>query len=559
MNEPAGTTSRRGLALGLALLPAIAAVWASPCFVTQDGPAHLYSAHVLRRSIDPASPYRWAYAIRWQPLPNWAGHLLYLALDAALPPLAAERTAAMLTLVALATSAAWLRSRVDGGRGEVASSALAALIGLNVTWLFGFTSFLLGAALFAVTLGVWWAGRDRMTWARSLGIAGLVVLGYVCHPVSLGLTAFGLLVLASLTPGAEPRRRLVRTLAGLVPLVPLGLIYKALTREGGAMAPEWGILKDPFSLRSWGEQFGWVDPISLAAKVHRPFGEVPSKLNGLVAPVAWLVLGLTALTAATILDRDRDHDRREARGWGVLAALLLFGSLVTPDTLGVSHGHYLPQRVALLGLVALVPWLRLDAPGAIAGLGRSAVVGALAIQSLFVWDYGRESTRTAGQLVAAGGAVGRGRREATVLLDILGRFRSNPVLHADCLLGVDTGNIIWGDYETNFYYFPLQLRDREALPRAAPLEIIARTDAPGDEAKRAALWSDYLDRHADAIDVVVIYRTDPAIEAITARRFERTWRAEDGRVQVWTKPSPAGHPPAIPPIPGPPPGDRHGE
>ena len=95
------------------------------------------------------------------------------------------------------------------------------------------------------------------------------------------------------------------TLVALVPLIPLGLIYKGLTRAGGPMRPEWGILKDPFSLRSWTEQFGWVDPITIAAKVYRPFGEVPSKLNGLTAPVVWLVLGLAALAAATLLDRDR--------------------------------------------------------------------------------------------------------------------------------------------------------------------------------------------------------------------------------------------------------------
>ncbi len=541
MDDREGTTTpRRGLrlALGLAvaLLPAIAAIWASPCFLTQDGPAHLYNAHVLRRSFDPDSPYRSTYTVRWQPLPNWAGHLLFLALDAALPPRAAERSATTLTLVALAAATAWLRSRVDGGREVVATSALAAMIGLNVTWLFGFTSFLLGASVFAVTLGVWWSGRGRMTWSRTFGIAGLVVLGYFCHPVSLGLTAFALLALAALTPGEDRRRRLGRTLVALAPLVPLGLIYRGLTRAGGPMRPEWGILTNPLSLGSWGEQFGWVDPITIAAKVYRPFGEVPAKLNGLAAPALWLALALGALTAATILGRDRD--RSGVRGWGVLAALLLLGSLVTPDSLGVNHGGYLPQRVALLGLMALAAWLRLDAPGPLAKIGRAGLVVALVLQSLFVWDYGRECDATAGRLLAASDAVGLGRREATVLIDILGRFRSNPVLHADCLLGVDTGNVIWADYETNYYYFPVQLRDPAASPHAAPLEILARTDAPGDEAKRAALWSDFLDRHAAAVDVVVIYGTDPAIEAITARRFERVWRADDGRVQVWTKPGP---------------------
>ena len=284
--DPAPTPTRGirlALALALALSPAIAAVWASPCFLTQDGPAHLYNAHVLRRSFDPDSPYRSTYVVRWQPLPNWAGHLLFLALDATLPPWAADRAATTLTLVALSAATAWLRLRVGGGRGLVGSSALAALIGLNVTWLFGFTSFLLGASLFPITLGVWWLGRERMTRARVLALAGLVVLGYFCHPVSLGLTAMGLLLLAALAPGDDWRRRFGMTLAALAPLVPLGLIYKGLTRAGGAMRPEWGFLANPFSINAWGAQFGWVDPLTIAAKVYRPFGTTPSSLNGLAA------------------------------------------------------------------------------------------------------------------------------------------------------------------------------------------------------------------------------------------------------------------------------------
>jgi hypothetical protein len=250
--------------------------------------------------------------------------------------------------------------------------------------------------------------------------------------------------------------------------------------------------------------------------------------------VTWAVLGLAALTAATALDRTR---ARAARGWGVLAAILLLGSLITPDTLGENHGGYLPQRVALLGLVALVPWLRLDGLGAASTLGRAALVVALAVQTLFVWDYGRECTRTAGRFLEAGDAIGRSHRVATVLIDVRGRFRSNPLLHADCLFGVDTDDVIWADYETNFYYFPVQLRDPKTMPRAAPLELIAREESPAGAEKRARLWSDFLDRHASDVDVVAIYGTDPAIEQITARQFVRSWLAEDGRAQVWTKPA----------------------
>ena len=59
--------------------------------------------------------------------------------------------------------------------GSAVAALWAALVGLNVTWLFGFYSFLLGACLFPITLGVWWGGRDRLGRGRVAmenGISG---------------------------------------------------------------------------------------------------------------------------------------------------------------------------------------------------------------------------------------------------------------------------------------------------------------------------------------------------------------------------------------------------
>src|SRR6516225_105228 len=82
----------------LALVPALTAVWAVPWFVTQDGPAHVYNAQVLAWSFDPDSPFRDVYTVRWQPIPNWAGHLALASLVAVLPAWAADRIMTTLTL-----------------------------------------------------------------------------------------------------------------------------------------------------------------------------------------------------------------------------------------------------------------------------------------------------------------------------------------------------------------------------------------------------------------------------------------------------------------------------
>ena len=92
---------------------------------------------------------------------------------------------------------------------------LAALVALNFLWLMGFTSFLLGCALFPITLGVWWGGRAELKVPRLAALSLLLVLGYFAHLVSLGLTVLALGLLAILAPvhgraGAAFRERAIR-------------------------------------------------------------------------------------------------------------------------------------------------------------------------------------------------------------------------------------------------------------------------------------------------------------------------------------------------------------
>jgi hypothetical protein len=404
---------------------------------------------------------------------------------------------------------------------------LAALLGMNVAWLLGFTSFLLGACLFPLTLGVWWDGRRRLGWGRVAVLSALLVLGYFAHLVSLGLTVVGLVVLAVLTPildqavpETRPRgNRLTRTAAAGLPLIPLGLVYLRLSRSGGAMRPVWEHLTDPLSLRAWATQLGWADPISIASRKVLPFATAPARGAILLTPVAWLLIALALAVAATL--RDSRPAVGERRGWWLLAALLILGGLSGPDTLGASHGHYLPQRIVLLGLAALLPALDLDPRRwAIRGCALALAV-ALAVQSAFVWDYALASQRGAGTFWEARATVGSGQRVATLLAQLRGRsqFRANPLLHADCLLGLDTGNVIWSNYETRYYYFPVQFRAGLDRPDALALEQIALEDDPASAAARAQHWGQLLQRHHAAIDVLVVWGSDPRLDALSARWF----------------------------------------
>src|SRR5262249_33077489 len=184
------------LLLGLGLLPALLAMAALPGFITSDGPAHLYNAQIISDLWQGGREYGDVYEVRWAPLPHWGQYLLLLGLMQLVPPRAADRLAMVVTLVGFGASVLWLRWKVAGRPGLGVAALLSALLALNVPWLFGFTGFLLGACLFPLALGLWWGGRERFGPGRALAVGSLLVLQYFCHPVSLGLTGLGLLVLA---------------------------------------------------------------------------------------------------------------------------------------------------------------------------------------------------------------------------------------------------------------------------------------------------------------------------------------------------------------------------
>ena len=524
----------RGFAvLGLCLAPSLLAIALTPGFSTQDGPAHIYSARIMNASLWRGSPFAATFRVAWEPMPNWAGHLATMGAVAIWSPEVANRVMTGATLVGFAAAVLWLRWVVAGAEGIELAAVLAALLAHNVTWLLGFTSFLLGGTLAVITLGVWWSGRDRLGLGRTVGLAILLVLGYFSHPISLGLTLGALGVLVLLTPGPA---RVVRagwtTLAG-VPLIPLGLAYRALTRSGGALEPVWVHVNA--SVGGVISQVGWVDPLSLAAKTATPFDlQLPGVPASLIAPAVWVVVALVVLVASTW--RRRESDRT---GWLLIAAGLVGTGLVAPDTLGVRHGHFLPQRIVLLGLVALVPWLEL-------GQGRRGIrvvatvmmLVALVVQSALVWDYARTCRDRVGPFLRlATGPFGPGTMAGTLLNSIRGQFRANPSLHADGLIAAATDSIFWTNYETAQYYFPVKVRANVAHPVATAFEQVAILDEPVDAVRRADLWRDLLREHAVELDQIVEWWTDPDLDAITRRNYAITFEA--GPIRIWSRLPPA--------------------
>ena len=519
----------------------MAAIWCVPWFVTQDGPAHIYNAEILASSVGgfgESSPWRDVYTVSWQPIPNWAGPLSLAALAAWLPGWLADRIMTSLTLLAFAASIVWMRWRIAGTRGLAVAALMASILAMNMAWLFGFASFMLGACLFPIILGFWWPIRDDSSGRALVGLALLLILGYFCHLVSLGLIVLGLIVLCVTAPSPDgvslTRRargnRLVRTALTFLPLVLLGLSYVWIATGRSPMRPRWQNLPDAWSLGGWLARLKWADPISIATRDGLPFTQREAHAFAAFAPVVWLGVALVLLGWSKIATMLKHGWFAADRPFLLLATLLIAAGVIGPDSLGEAHGDYLSQRIVLLGLVAIVPILDVDPRRWHGRAAVAALAGSVILQSAVIWDYGLYSDRTAGQIIGARHAVGDGRRIAALLLKTRSRFRANPLLHAVNWLGVGTGNVVWNNYETLHYYFPVHFQPGIDRPDPAELEWISIHDAPGEAGLRARKWEELLAQHAGSIDELIVWQQDPALDAITARWFARVEVRGDVRI-----------------------------
>src|SRR6185312_1775016 len=97
--------------------------------------------------------------------------------------------------------------------------------------------------------------------------------------------------------------------------------------------------------------------------------------------------------------RDEGKEKRHQEVWILLASLLLLAGVIGPDSLGPGHGEYLPQRLILLGLAALVPAFDIKLTNKWGRLTAASLGVALLLQTLILWDYALDSNRTAGQII----------------------------------------------------------------------------------------------------------------------------------------------------------------
>src|SRR4029077_16492416 len=143
---------------------------------------------------------------------------------------------------------------------------------------------------------------------------------------------------------------LARTCLTFIPVVVLGLCYLWIATQRAPMRPLWENLSDPWSPRAWMARLEWADPISLAIRDGLPFTDRDGPQFVLLAPEIWFAMAFIFWFRGRIAAGFLVQAGGRRRGWFLLAAILIVGGIVGPDSLGEGSGDYLPPRLVLFVL-----------------------------------------------------------------------------------------------------------------------------------------------------------------------------------------------------------------
>lgn len=241
--------------------------------------------------------------------------------------------------------------------------------------------------------------------------------------------------------------------------------------------------------------------------------------------------------AVTIFARrgEGDSSPHPRRQWAVLTLLIVAGWCIGPDNLGGAHGAYLRDRILLLGLVTVVPILKLDLKESGVRIGAVALMIAIIIQSATVWDYALTSNRLAGNFMQAKPYVGTNHRIGTLKIFDFTRFIGDPVWNLENMFGIGTGNLIWSNYEAGHYVFPVKYRDQLDYQRFRNFRSVNNfilTDPKFNADDQRDKWARLLAETNNDIDVLVVWGSDPRLDAINAQWFgpEPVFEGENVRV-----------------------------
>jgi hypothetical protein len=510
--------------LDTALFVLMLAVYAAPLiflrhFPSQDGPAHVNNASVLRFYNDAQhSVLRQYYTIDYAPVPNWTGHILLVGAMHVVSPRIAEKL--LVALIALGLPLA-LRYALLALAPE---QAFLALLVFPFVYSFplhmGFYNFCIGVMLTFVAVGytqhrsgketqsgkhsVERSAGSNLTTRDVLVLALLIVCIYFSHILAWCMTVavlFGVETWRALAQWRterpkevwswlvqQARPRLLPLLAATLPSLLLVIYY--LASPASADAHDW-------PLPDFGDRF--------ADLIHfRTINVFHPADNIFATSLAALFLIMATSTVAMRLRRRSLWHASDV--WGLLLIALHGVFLTVPE--GMAGGYYLSPRMELYACLFALLWFATQPVPAVARAALRVLAVGLALGMLALrWPTYRQLDEQITQYESAGNAIAQ---NATLLpiafsqraYTPLGNILADNVsffLHTAGYIAARRGLVTFDNYEANTPYFPVHFRDS-----VNPYHAIG-TEVDGDFPPHAR-FADYTERTGGKVDYVLIWR-----------------------------------------------------
>ena len=218
-------------------------VWLFKYTCTQDGPAHVHNAHILKVYHNPENyVLREVHERNPTLFPNWTSHVVMAGLMYIFPPLVCEKIFFSLCIAFLPLSLLYLLNGIQK------SKTLFCLVGFifayNYLLHMGFYNFALSVSLFFFALGCWWRCGDKLSPRAFVTVYVWLTVVYLTHFQSYALLTVSLTFLGVFLYVYEvlesPRVRLATQLksillflGSMLPAYIILLTYYLVKREGG--------------------------------------------------------------------------------------------------------------------------------------------------------------------------------------------------------------------------------------------------------------------------------------------------------------------------------------
>ena len=421
----------------------VAPVWTFRYFPTQDGPAHVQNAVILRKLVTGDPEIAQDFHLNRRPVPNWTGHAILAGLSGMFSPRSAEKLLVSIYVIGLPLAAAYAGRNVRRGGEWIGLLALPFVYSLALHK--GLYNFCLSLVLFFLILGYAIRHVDSLRRRDALALMVLSLLLYFSHVISLGMAYAVLASIGMATLIARwrersplPWRSLMILIAAMLPALALvGWFF--LTTSGEAT-----------DHRPVGVQLLRFFELDALASFRRP--ELPVAI--LFSGVIWLiVIGLILLKTVR-------------RSWNIWDGLLLVALVLTiiyvlaPNT--AAGGGQISFRLSLYPYFVLLLWIAAQ-PIAIphTPLGVSAAIAASLLFMGVRWGAYRSLDHHLAEYVSVGHAIER--NSSVVAIDVSREseaarrlsWRVRPFWHAMGYLAAERNLFDFGNYEQKMGYFPV--------------------------------------------------------------------------------------------------------